>query len=31
MRVEAGAMRLDTVLAIMKVVDLHRPADGAPN
>jgi probable addiction module antidote protein len=29
---EAGAMSLDTTLAVMKVVDLHRPAGGAaPN
>ncbi|WP_075792757.1 helix-turn-helix domain-containing transcriptional regulator [Massilia putida] len=26
-----GEMGLDTLLAIMKVIDLHRPADGAPN
>jgi probable addiction module antidote protein len=26
---DAGAMSLDTTLAIMKVIDLHRPADGA--
>jgi probable addiction module antidote protein len=25
---EAGAMPLDTTLAIMKVIDLHRPPDG---
>jgi probable addiction module antidote protein len=27
----AGEIGLDTLLAIMKVIDLHRPADGAPN
>ena len=26
-----GEMGLDSLLAIMKVIDLHRPADGAPN
>jgi probable addiction module antidote protein len=26
-----GEMGLDALLAIMKVIDLHRPADGAPN
>jgi probable addiction module antidote protein len=26
-----GEMGLDTLLAIMKVIDLHRPADGAPH
>jgi probable addiction module antidote protein len=28
---DAGEMSLDTILAVMKVVDLHRPPDGAPN
>ena len=27
----AGEIGLDTLLSIMKVIDLHRPADGAPN
>lgn len=28
----AGELQLDTLLSIMKVIDLHRPADGAlPN
>jgi probable addiction module antidote protein len=26
-----GEIGLDSLLAIMKVIDLHRPADGAPN
>ena len=26
-----GEMGLDSLLAIMKVIDLHRPAGGAPN
>ena len=26
-----GEMGLDSLLAIMKVIDLHRPVDGAPN
>lgn len=26
-----GEMGLDSLLAIMKVIDLHRPANGAPN
>jgi probable addiction module antidote protein len=26
-----GEMGLDSLLAIMKVIDLHRPADGASN
>jgi DNA-binding phage protein len=26
-----GEMGLDTLLAIMKVIDLHRPASGAPH
>jgi probable addiction module antidote protein len=28
---EAGEIGLDALLSIMKVIDLHRPADGAPN
>jgi probable addiction module antidote protein len=28
---DAGEIGLDTLLSIMKVIDLHRPADGAPN
>jgi probable addiction module antidote protein len=27
----SGEMSLETTLAIMKVIDLHRPAGGAPN
>jgi probable addiction module antidote protein len=26
-----GEIGLDSLLAIMRVIDLHRPADGAPN
>jgi probable addiction module antidote protein len=28
---QRGEMGLDSLLAIMKVIDLHRPMDGAPN